>query len=370
MNPDPFDAEQMNRALQLALQGQGHVEPNPMVGCVIVRDSQVVGQGWHRQFGGPHAEVEALRVAGENARGATMYVTLEPCCHQGKTPPCTRAIMDAGIAKVVVAQQDPFPAVAGQGIQQLKQAGIQVALGIGRDEALRLNAPFCKRIERQRPWMIGKWAMTLDGKMATRSGHSQWISSSASREVVHQLRGRVDAIMVGSGTARTDDPLLTARPAGPRVAARVVVDGTGSLSTQSQLVQTIDRAPVIVAVSSECPADRQQSLADAGCDILVCTGDDHVQRLDNLLTQLSQREMTNVMVEGGGRLLGNLLDLRQIDEVHVFIGPKLVGGQEATSPIEGHGFHQIDQSLHLESTQVSRINGDVYIRGLIQQADG
>ena len=143
-----------------------------------------------------------------------------------------------------------------------------------------------------------------------------------------------------------------------------------SLSTQSQLVQTIDRAPVIVAVSSECPADRQQSLADAGCDILVCTGDDHVQRLDNLLTQLSQREMTNVMVEGGGRLLGNLLDLRQIDEVHVFIGPKLVGGQEATSPIEGHGFHQIDQSLHLESTQVSRINGDVYIRGLIQQADG
>lgn len=365
MNPDPSDAEQMNRALQLALKGQGHVEPNPMVGCVILRDSKVVGEGWHRKFGGPHAEIEALRVARDGASGGTMFVTLEPCCHQGKTPPCTRAIIDAGIAKVVIAHRDPFPAVAGQGIQQLKQAGIQVEVGVGHEAALRLNAPFCKRVKQQRPWMIGKWAMTLDGKMATRTGHSQWVSSPASREIVHQLRGRVDAIMVGSGTAHADDPLLTARPSGPRLAARVVVDGAGSLSPDSQLVQTANQAPVIVAVGPNCPASRQQLLADVGCDIIVCPGDDHLQRLDHLLNQLDQREMTNVLVEGGGRLLGNLLDLRQIDEVHVFIGPKLVGGKEAISPIEGIGLGQMDQSIRIESTDVQTIDGDIYVRGWI-----
>jgi diaminohydroxyphosphoribosylaminopyrimidine deaminase/5-amino-6-(5-phosphoribosylamino)uracil reductase len=367
MNPDLSDAEQMNRALQLALRGQGHVEPNPMVGCVIRRDLQVVGEGWHRKFGGPHAEIEALKAAGDEARGGTMFVTLEPCCHQGKTPPCTHAIIDAGIAKVVIAHRDPFPAVAGRGIEQLKQAGIQVDVGLGHEAALRLNAPFLKRVEQKRPWMIGKWAMTLDGKMATRTGHSQWVSSPASREMVHQLRGRVDAIMVGSGTAHADDPLLTARPSGPRLAARVIVDGAGSLSLDSQLVQSIDQAPVIVAVGSHCPASRQQPLVDAGCDVLVCPGDDHLQRLDHLLAQLVQREMTNVLVEGGGRLLGNLLDLRQIDEVHVFIGPKLVGGKEATSPIEGLGLDQMDQSLRIESTDVQTIDGDVYVRGCIER---
>jgi diaminohydroxyphosphoribosylaminopyrimidine deaminase/5-amino-6-(5-phosphoribosylamino)uracil reductase len=365
MSPDPSDVEKMNRALQLALNGQGHVEPNPLVGCVIVRDAKVVGEGWHREFGGPHAEIEALRVAGNEARGGTMFVTLEPCCHQGKTPPCTRAIINAGLAKVVVAHQDPFPAVAGQGIEQLKQAGIRVEVGIGHDAARQLNAPFCKRVERQRPWIIGKWAMTLDGKMATRTGHSQWVSSPASREIVHQLRGRVDAIMIGSGTAKADDPLLTARPAGPRLAARVVVDAAASLSMQSQLVRTVDQAPVIIAVGTACPPTRQQQLADAGCQMVVCPGDDHLQRLDSLLAQLAQREMTNVLVEGGGRLLGNLLDLRQIDEVHVFIGPKLVGGKHATSPIEGLGLEQMDQSLRIKSTDVQKIDGDIYVCGSI-----
>lgn len=370
MNPDPSDAELMNLALQVALNGQGHVEPNPMVGCVIARDSRVVAEGWHRKFGGPHAEIEALQIAGDEARGATMFVTLEPCCHQGKTPPCTRAIINAGIAKVVIAHQDPFPEVAGQGIQQLQQAGIQVDVGIGHRRARRLNAPYCKRIEQQRPWIIAKWAMTLDGKLATRTGHSQWVSSAASRKIVHQLRGRVDAVMIGSGTAKSDDPLLTARPTGPRVAARVVVDAAASLTPDCQLVRTVHQAPVIVAVGPDCPPNRRRPLADAGCQILVCPGDDHRQRLDSLLVQLAQRQMTNVMVEGGGRLLGNLLDLQQIDEVHVFIAPKLVGGKQASSPIEGLGVEQMDQSIRLESIHVQTIDDDVYVRGWIDNSRG
>ncbi len=208
------DARHMTRALELAARGEGQVEPNPMVGCVIARDGVCIGEGWHQRFGGPHAEVEALGSVQGSAAGATMYVTLEPCCHTGKTPPCTEAIVRTGIGRVVVAQVDPFPAVAGQGVQRLRDAGIVVDVGLLEESARQLNAPYRKLIQQQTPWIIAKWAMTLDGKLASRTGYSQWISSAASRQRVHQLRQRVDAVMVGRGTAQADDPLLTARPAG------------------------------------------------------------------------------------------------------------------------------------------------------------
>ena len=187
--------------MELAVRGQGEVEPNPMVGCVIVRGAEIIGEGWHRKFGGPHAEVEALRLAGRRAAGATMVVTLEPCCHQGKTPPCTRSIIAAGIRRVVVAQRDPFPQVNGSGLSELREAGVEVELGPMEDEARRLNSPYLKLLSRGKPWVLAKWAMTLDGKTATFTGSSQWISSPESRELVHALRGRVDAILVGRGTA-------------------------------------------------------------------------------------------------------------------------------------------------------------------------
>src|SRR5579871_1062456 len=235
----------MSRALELARRGQGFVEPNPMVGCVLATDEGVVGEGWHRRFGGAHAEVEALTVAGSRARGATAYLTLEPCSHFGKTPPCAPALIEAGVRRVVVAMEDPFPEVAGKGLALLRSTGVDVEVGLMRDEAAWLNAPYLRRVVDRRPWIIAKWAMTLDGKIATRTGDSQWISGRPSREIVHQLRARVDAVIVGRGTAERDDPLLTARPADgnvARVATRIVVDGGAKLSSTSQLVQTA-RAP-------------------------------------------------------------------------------------------------------------------------------
>ena len=218
MTQPDIDLWHMRRALELAARGEGFVEPNPMVGCVIAQGAEIIGEGWHRRFGQPHAEVEALRMAGDRAAGATLYVTLEPCCHFGKTPPCTRAVLASGVRRVVAAQTDPFPQVRGLGIAELRAAGLSVEVGLLESDARRLIAPYLKLVQTGRPWIIAKWAMTLDGKIATRSGQSRWISGPPSRQLVHALRGRVDAIMVGRETADRDDPLLTARPAGPRTA--------------------------------------------------------------------------------------------------------------------------------------------------------
>jgi len=274
-----------------------------------------------------------------------MYVTLEPCCHVGKMPPCTRAILAAGIGRVVAAMSDPFPKVAGGGAAELQAASVEVELGLLADEARRRNAPYLKLVECGRPWIIGKWAMTLDGKIATRSGNSKWISSPQSRQIVHSLRGRMDAIVVGRETALRDDPLLTARPVGPRTSLRIVLDTRAALPSHSLLVRTARETPVLVAVGSEAANADRQRLRESGCEVLVCQGATHAARLDCLLEELGRRRLTNVLVEGGGRLLGSLLDAGQIDEVHVFIAPKLVGGGAAASPIGG----KASQSCRLPS---------------------
>ena len=365
MDQTDLDRWHMQRALELAARGRGWVEPNPMVGCVVVVGAEVIGEGWHRKFGEAHAEVEALKIAGKRAAGATMYVTLEPCCHQGKTPPCTRAIVEAGLARVVVAQPDPFPEVAGKGIAELVGAGIEVEVGLLEAEARRLNAPYLKLLQTGRPWVLAKWAMSADGKIATRTGASRWISGEESREVVHALRGRVDAIVVGRETARRDDPLLTARPSGPRTALRVVVDSRASLSSQSQLARTAREVPVLVAVGPEAPQAEWQRLAQAGCQVFVCPRESHAARLDELLAELGRRRMTNVLVEGGGRLLGSLLDAGKIDEVHVFIAPKLIGGASAVGPIGGEGIDEISRALALQHLEVEQVGPDVYLHGRV-----
>jgi len=363
----------MQRAIELAKRGEGHVEPNPMVGCVIVaaetasetaaESDPIVGQGWHRRFGEPHAEIEALTAAGDRARDSTMYVSLEPCCHQGKTPPCTDAIIAAGVRRVVVATRDPFPRVDGHGIAQLEAADIAVDVGLLADDAQRLLAPYRKLVTTGRPWVIAKWAMSLDGKMATRAGQSQWISGEASRRIVHQLRGRVDAIVVGRGTAEADDPLLTARPAGPRTATRVVVDSAAALSPQSQLARTAADAPVLVACAAEAPATARDRLTAAGVEVLACPGDSADDRLVALLAELGRRRMTNVLVEGGARLLGSLFDGHLIDEVHVFVAPVLIGGDAAASPLAGRGIDQMAEALRLARPRVETVESDVYISG-------
>lgn len=367
MDQKALDQWHMRRALELALRGQGYVEPNPMVGCVVVQGAEIIGEGWHRRFGGPHAEIEALAVAGPRAAGATMFVTLEPCCHYGKTPPCTQAIIRAGIRRVVAAQRDPFPQVNGAGLAELQAAGIQVEVGLLEEEARRLNAPYMKLLATGRPWILAKWAMTLDGKTASASGSSKWISNAQSRAVVHQLRGRVDAIVIGRQTAQVDDPLLTARPPGPRTALRVVVDSRGSLSSESQLARTARQVPVLVAVGPDSPAADRHRLEQAGCEVLVCDGPSPAERLDQLLAELGRRRMTNVLVEGGGRLTGSLLDARQIDEVHVFIAPKLLGGSEARTAIAGQGIAEISQALELEDIQARQLGSDLYISGRVRR---
>jgi diaminohydroxyphosphoribosylaminopyrimidine deaminase/5-amino-6-(5-phosphoribosylamino)uracil reductase len=334
-----------------------------MVGCVIARGAEIVGEGWHRRFGLAHAEVEALKIAGSRAREATLYVTLEPCCHQGKTPPCTRAMLAAGVARVVAAMSDPFAQVAGGGLAELRAAGLEVQTGVLESDARKLNAPYLKLLAAGRPWIVAKWAMTLDGKLAARTGDSRWISCEASRQVAHQLRGRMDAVIVGRGTAAADDPLLTARPPGPRTAVRVVVDTRASLATESQLVRTARHVPVLVAVGKESAAADRRRIESAGCAVLLCAGATPQARLESLFDELGKRRMTNVMVEGGSRLLGSLFDARLIDEVHVFIAPKLAGGEAAPGPIAGRGVETIAAALVLEDIAVQQIGSDVYLHG-------
>ncbi len=354
----------MARAFELARRGEGFVEPNPMVGCVLVRDKVVIGEGWHRRFGGAHAEVEALAVAGPRARGATAYVTLEPCCHFGKTPPCTQALIAAGVRRVVSPLSDPFAEVAGKGFAELTAAGVEVEVGLMELEAVRLNFPYCKRIVTGRPWVIAKWAMTLDGKIATRTGDSRWISGEASRAIVHQLRGRMDGIIVGRGTVVADDPLLTARPAGPRVATRIVLDSRASLASDSQLVRTAGDAPVMVVIGAEASAAEKARLEAAGCEVFVAGGSDSNARLVSLLDELGRRQLANVLVEGGAEVLGSFFDAARIDEVHVFIAPKLCGGAAAPGPIAGAGVARIAESFMLEDDfEVRRVGDDLYIHG-------
>ncbi|MCC7475309.1 MAG: bifunctional diaminohydroxyphosphoribosylaminopyrimidine deaminase/5-amino-6-(5-phosphoribosylamino)uracil reductase RibD [Pirellulales bacterium] len=361
----------MGHALSLAVRGMGSVEPNPMVGCLIVRDGEIVGQGFHQRFGGPHAEINALADAGELARGATAYVTLEPCCHHGKTPPCTRALIAAGVARVFVAALDPFPEVGGQGVKELREAGIACEIGVCSNDANWVLAPYMKLITIGRPWVIAKWAMTLDGKLATRSGNSQWISSEASRAVVHRLRGRVDAVLVGSGTAAADNPLLTARPLDrtelKRTAVRIVVDSAASVSPKSRLVQTAADVPVLVAVAEEASPEACDRMQAAGVEVFVCEGCTHEQRLSSLLTELGRRRMTNILVEGGGGLLGTLFDMRAVDEAHVFIAPKFAGGMNAPSPVEGAGVERMADALALMDIAIDELEGDVYVRGRVRK---
>ena len=369
--PADVDLKFMNQAIDLASLGQGSVEPNPMVGCVIVqtndaRPPEIVGQGWHQEFGGDHAEIIALSKAGSQAHHATAYISLEPCCHHGKTPPCVDALLSAGVRRVVVAQLDPFPQVAGKGVEHLVQAGVDVQVGICEERAERLNGPYLKLLRTGRPWIIAKWAMSLDGKLATRSQHSQWISNEQSRGVTHQLRSRVDAIVVGANTARSDDPRLTARPPGRRTAVRVVVDSRAAVDRSSQLVQTASEAPVLVACAEDAPPVNIQLLHDHGCEVLLCRGDSPSDRLSSLLDEFGQRRMTNVLVEGGAELLGSLFDMHEIDELHAFVSPKLVGGKSAPSPIAGRGREEISPQPDLEQITIRQLGADVYISGRVR----
>lgn len=361
-------ADAMRYAIALARRGIGYVEPNPPVGAVVLDGTgKMIGEGWHQKFGGPHAEVHALQQAGERAKGGTLFVTLEPCCHHGKTPPCTEAVIASGVKRVVVAQRDPAPWVNGGGIDRLREAGIDVEVGLEEAAARELVEPFIKLVTQEIPWVHAKWAMTLDGKLATRTGDSQWISNEASRAIVHELRGRMDAIIVGVGTALRDDPLLTARPQGPRTALRVVLDSQARLPVQSQLVRTARDVPLLVCVSPSAPLERRKALEAEGAEVLLVDSAPPASgpfvSLQQVLEELGRRKFTHVLIEGGSRVLGSAFDQQLVDEVHAFIAPTIVGGTDALTPVAGIGRERIELALSLRRPIIRDVDGNVYIHG-------
>jgi diaminohydroxyphosphoribosylaminopyrimidine deaminase/5-amino-6-(5-phosphoribosylamino)uracil reductase len=360
------DNDLLERSIELAEFGVGRVHPNPMVGAVIVRDGQVLGEGWHEECGGPHAEVNAITAAGAGAdlTGTTLYVSMEPCCHHGKTPPCTDAILAAGFARVVVASDDPSAKAAGRGLGILRDEGVEVDVAEG-DIAARarlVNQAFRKHARTGRPWVLFKSAMTLDGKVATRTGDSQWISDASSRARAHRWRASVDAVAVGIGTALADDPQLTARVEGVHHQPRhIVFDATARLPLDSQLVQAAPQLPLTVVVSRAARRSASEALEMAGADVIVATGENEPARVRSAVDQLGSLGVTSILLEGGPHLAGAFLDAGEIDEVRLFLAPLLLGGRAARDPLEGEGVERISEALRALTLDCERVADDLLV---------
>ncbi|MBF0370997.1 MAG: bifunctional diaminohydroxyphosphoribosylaminopyrimidine deaminase/5-amino-6-(5-phosphoribosylamino)uracil reductase RibD [Magnetococcales bacterium] len=355
----------MDHALRLAARAKGRTRPNPMVGCVIVKDGKIVGRGYHHRAGLPHAEVEALREAGEAAEGATAYVSLEPCSHQGRTPPCADGLIKAGIKRVVSAMTDPNPQVAGRGLERLRQAGIEVISGVREAAALELNAPFISWITRGRPLVTIKMAASLDGKIATHTGESQWITGPPARKKVQRLRDSHDIVMVGSGTVAADDPRLNCRLPGGRDPIRLVVDSKLEIPDNAAVFSSSTTAPVWIATTEAAPKGRIERLKwEQGAETILCkaTGDGRVD-LNDMLEQLGQREITSVLSESGGRLTSALLEAGLGDRLALFLAPKLIGGRNAPGVLDGLGVARLREALRVDGLTTQMIGEDILIEG-------
>ncbi|HOJ34717.1 MAG TPA: bifunctional diaminohydroxyphosphoribosylaminopyrimidine deaminase/5-amino-6-(5-phosphoribosylamino)uracil reductase RibD [Candidatus Hydrogenedentes bacterium] len=356
------DSYYMRRALELAEKGRGRTSPNPMVGCVIVKDGKVIGEGFHEKAGLPHAEVNAISAAKESVTGATLYVNLEPCCHTGRTPPCTDLIKRHKPARVVVGMPDPNPRVAGQGIFQLREAGIEVTVGVLEKEAARLNEVFIKYITTQMPFVIAKCAMTLDGKIATYTGDSRWVTCEASRRMVHELRNQIDAILVGSRTVMLDDPSLTTRLETGKIKdpIRVIVDADAYLDTNRRVFYLESSAPTWVAV----PEGTDFNGAD---DVLrIPPGPEGVD-MRHLMQELARREITSVLIEGGGTTLASAFEADIVDKIMFFVAPKIVGGKEAITAVEGQGIARMADAISIENLSVRPVGDDFLFEGYVKR---
>ncbi len=356
--------EYMRRALELARGALGTTSPNPAVGAVVVRGGSIVGEGWTQPPGGPHAEVQALAQAGERAKGSTVYVTLEPCSHHGRTPPCTEALLRAGVAEVHAAIVDPNPKVRGRGLSELEAAGVRVVVGGCGDAAREVVEGYVKWITTGNPFVTAKYAMSLDGKIATATGASRWITGTESRRRAHQLRQTCDAVMVGIGTALADDPQLTARDEADRPLERqplrVVVDSAARLPVESAMLGSPGATIVAAAGASE---GRARRLTAAGAEVLSLPAGDGRVDVRELLCVLGRRGITSVLVEGGGVLLASLLHGGLVDKVAAFVAPVIIGGRDAPSPVEGIGAKAMAEALRLERVSVEQLDGDVLVTG-------
>jgi diaminohydroxyphosphoribosylaminopyrimidine deaminase/5-amino-6-(5-phosphoribosylamino)uracil reductase len=366
--PTDADLRHLARAIELAERGEGRVSPNPLVGAVIAENGQVLGEGWHRELGAPHAEVEAIRDAsGYDLSTATLYVSLEPCCHHGRTPPCTDAIREAGIGRVVIASDDPSEHASGRGLGILRDDGVEVVVADGElaGRARQLNQPFRKHARTGRPWVLFKSAMSLDGKVATRSGDSKWISGEDSRALVHRWRSELDAVVVGIGTAMADDPQLTARPsesAGPvRQPRRVVFDSLARLPLGSKLLADARTVPLTVVVSRAAPRAATDALATHGVEVIVATGENEPARVRSALDQLGAAGVTSLLLEGGPKLAGAFLNAEEIDEIRLFIAPLVLGGRTARDPLESDGVETIADAVRSLTLACDRVGEDLLV---------
>ncbi len=359
------DTEHMRRALALAAKGRGKTRPNPLVGAVLVKNGRVVGEGYHKRAGGPHAEIHALRKAGARAKGADLYINLEPCCHHGRTPPCTGALIEAGVRRVVVGQQDPNPQVAGRGLSALRKAGVQVERGLLEDECERLNRAFGKYITTGLPWVVLKTAMSLDGKIATRSGESRFITGAAARRRVHGMRAGIDAILAGTGTVIADDPALTARLPGKKARApiRVILDRTGRIPLRAKVFQNAEEEGVLLATGPRFPRARKARLKKMGVEIIPLKETQDGLDINALMRELGRREITSVLAECGGTLAANLLDRGLVDWLAVFIAPLIIGGEKAPGPVGGRGADALARALKILDASATGVGGDWLIEG-------
>jgi len=365
-----MEIEYMHRALELSKQGIGFVNPNPLVGALIVKDNKIIGEGFHEYFGGPHAEINAFSNATQDVQGAIMYVTLEPCSHYGKTPPCANAIVKAGINKVIIGMKDPNPQVAGRGIAILENNGIEVECGVLEDEIKGLNEVFIKYITTRKPFCVLKTAMTLDGKIATTTGHSQWISNSDSRKYVHELRHQYSGIMVGINTVLADNPSLTTRRHKQNKNSdpvRIVVDSKARIPLDSKILNLNSGSQTIIACTEHAPSDKIEQLKQKGAEVIITTSKNNQVNLDDLMMKLGESGIDSVLLEGGSSLNFSALKEGIVDRVLAFIAPKIFGGQTAKTPVGGDGIGQVNEAFHLDEMNVVKFMDDILISAKIKK---
>lgn len=358
--------EQLMRvALDEASRGRGRTSPNPMVGCVIAKKGRVIAKGYHQRVGGAHAEISALRRAGRKARGADVYVNLEPCDHQGRTAPCTEALIKAEVARVFVATRDPNPRVFGRGIKRLRRAGIEVEIGLLGAESRRLNEAFELAMRERRPYVVAKLAQSLDGRVATRTGDSQWITGERARAFGHRLRGTYDAIAVGIGTVRADDPRLDCRTRGGRDPVRVILDTGARTPLRANVVRAAKRTgvPTLIAIAKDAPRRLCHALEKAGAELLPCRLRRGRIDIDDLLQKLYARDIHSLLVEGGPAVLGSFFDAGRVDKVHAFVAPLVIGGDAARSSVGARGIGRLREGMRLADVSHEMLGDDLHICG-------
>lgn len=364
-----MDEKYMKLALELALKGEGRVSPNPMVGAVIVKNNKIIGKGYHGFYGGPHAEVNAITNASESVEGSTIYVTLEPCCHYGKTPPCVNLIMEKKIKKVIIACLDPNPLVAGKGVKILEDNGIEVVSGILEKECSDANEIFMKYIVHKKPFVIMKSAMTLDGKIATYSGDSKWITSEESRLEVHKLRNKVSAIMVGIGTVLVDNPSLTCRIEGGKSPTRIIIDSSLRIPMDSNVLHIKDNTKTIIITTEKGDKKKIEELKKLGVDIIITPLKNHRVDLSALMEILGDMKIDSILLEGGSTLNYSALNEGIVDKIQFYIAPKIVGGESSKTPVGGEGKKYISDGYQINNLKVRTIGSDTIIEGYVKREE-